>query len=240
MIYLKEMDVIFIKPRKVAGTSFEIALSEFATERDIITPISPEDEATRRALGFRGAQNYLKAPIEYSAGDLYRFLRRRVAPQKYFNHISAKQLRNKIGAKVFDNAKKISIVRNPFDRLVSLFHWRLKLQRPDEGIDFSEFLRQNPELLRLNYEHYFIDQRFILNHTIKYETLLEDCKTVESEVPTLKGLSNSMKNINAKGGFRPKGRDLKDYFYEEDELVSAVKFFNREIIDMFGYESPLK
>lgn len=51
VIYLKERNLIFIEPREVAGTSFEIALSKYAMKHDIITPISPDDEATRRELG---------------------------------------------------------------------------------------------------------------------------------------------------------------------------------------------
>ena len=39
---------IFIKTGKTAGTSVEIALSKFCGPEDVITPISPEDEATRK------------------------------------------------------------------------------------------------------------------------------------------------------------------------------------------------
>jgi hypothetical protein len=51
MLYLKQRNIIFIKPRKVAGTSVEIALTCNAGEQDIITPISLVDELTRMRLG---------------------------------------------------------------------------------------------------------------------------------------------------------------------------------------------
>ena len=38
MIFLKDPNIIFLKPQKVAGTSFEIDLSKFASSSDIITP----------------------------------------------------------------------------------------------------------------------------------------------------------------------------------------------------------
>ena len=47
MIVLHKQELIFLKTRKVAGTSFEIALSSFADETSIVTPISPEHEEHR-------------------------------------------------------------------------------------------------------------------------------------------------------------------------------------------------
>ena len=61
MILLHHPPLIFLKPHKVAGTSFEIALSRFAGPHDIITPIGKsgaEGRAIRQRLGFRDAQNH--------------------------------------------------------------------------------------------------------------------------------------------------------------------------------------
>jgi len=55
---------IFIKLRKTAGTSMEIALSGICGDQDVITPISEEDEKVRREMGFRGPQNTL-IPFRY-------------------------------------------------------------------------------------------------------------------------------------------------------------------------------
>ena len=43
LLYLSKSNMLFLKPRKVAGTSFEIALSRSAVTADIVTPISLED-----------------------------------------------------------------------------------------------------------------------------------------------------------------------------------------------------
>jgi hypothetical protein len=43
MILSHTRKFIFIKTRKVSGTSMEISLSQFCGEGDIITPISYED-----------------------------------------------------------------------------------------------------------------------------------------------------------------------------------------------------
>lgn len=91
MIHLKKQNIIFLKPRKVAGTSFEIALSQFATTGDIITPIGSTGEIYRQSLGFRKCQNYRKSIPEFRLLDVYRLLSSGKMPMKFDNHISAKK-----------------------------------------------------------------------------------------------------------------------------------------------------
>ena len=48
MLVLHDYKIIFLKPRKVAGTSFEIALSKFSkNDKDIITNIHKIEENFR-------------------------------------------------------------------------------------------------------------------------------------------------------------------------------------------------
>ena len=54
--HLARAQFIFLKTRKTAGTSIELALSDLCGARDIITPLTETDEALR-ANG-RGAQNW--------------------------------------------------------------------------------------------------------------------------------------------------------------------------------------
>jgi len=70
MIFSELHNFLFLKGRKVASTSFEVALSKICGAEDIITPITPVDERQRIDLGYRHAQNFgadpekLKAYIE--------------------------------------------------------------------------------------------------------------------------------------------------------------------------------
>lgn len=48
---------IFVKTNKTAGTSLEIALSQFCGADDVIGQIMKEDENLRRKLGFRTSKN---------------------------------------------------------------------------------------------------------------------------------------------------------------------------------------
>ena len=68
MIFLKAQNLLFIKPHKTASTSVEIALSCASTDpQDIITPLLPEDEEKRAAVGGKLPQNWAWPP-QYSIG----------------------------------------------------------------------------------------------------------------------------------------------------------------------------
>lgn len=77
MIFLGKHGLLFLKARKVAGTSFEIALSRFAGPDDIITPIAPDDEEIGRQRGFAGPRNYRKRLSEL--GGLAAWIRQSAA-----------------------------------------------------------------------------------------------------------------------------------------------------------------
>lgn len=48
----------YIKTKKVASTSLEVALSRYCSEECTITPITNKDEVIRQQLAFRVPQNY--------------------------------------------------------------------------------------------------------------------------------------------------------------------------------------
>jgi hypothetical protein len=236
VIFLESPKIIFIKPRKVAGTSFEIALSKFAGKDDIITPISVDDEATRKKLGYRGAQNYkysLQECLSIPKTQIAKALNRMKWPHKFFNHISASEARLRLGDKVWNGSTKITIVRNPYDRLVSQYFFRLK--RSNGAIDFEAWCRSNPEVFAINDEQYLIDGEDIIDFYIRYETLEEDIRALERKVPALSGLYEEFSTISAKGGIRPKSATSDEVFEKWPSTKAPVDFFCAFEIEKFGY-----
>ncbi len=75
MILSHKHRFIFLKTRKTAGTSIEIALSKFCDNNDIITRITEQDEVLRSKLGFRGPQNFLVGPSKYALMDILKIIR---------------------------------------------------------------------------------------------------------------------------------------------------------------------
>jgi hypothetical protein len=157
---------IFLKTRKTAGTSIEIALSQFCDSNDIITPITDEDERTRQEMGFRGPQNYNLPLRSFGFSDWLTWLgqgRRK----RYFNHASAPFIRDHVGEKIWNSYFKFCFERNPFDKAISRYYWSTKEPRPE----ISGYLQSARSDLLSNWNIYTINDRIAVDFVGRYESL---------------------------------------------------------------------
>lgn len=235
MIYLHDPPLLFLKPRKVGGTSLEIALSAFAGPDDILTRLMfDEEEALRRRLGGRTAQNFAFAPGEApEPADLRRAQRRGRASEKFYSHISAAKARERLGAERWSSATRVSIVRNPFDLAVSSYFWRQV--RGKAGPDFAAWCRDHAPLLLRNRASYGIDGEIVVDRLWRYERIGEEVAALEQALPRLSGLAAIFGRTRAKSGYRPRGattRELFDRFPAARQVIAAV--FAEEIA-RYGY-----
>lgn len=99
---------IFLKPRKVAGTSVEVALAQHCGEDDIVTPIG--------AFNPKWDENTYAHPGKKWPG--------------YGRHATLKRVRKQLGGELWDDYFKFAITRNPWDLVVSQYHWAT---RRDDG-----------------------------------------------------------------------------------------------------------
>ena len=58
MIVCHSRQFIFLKTRKTAGTSLEVALSKLCGDHDTLPPLTSEDAQLRMLISGRSAQNY--------------------------------------------------------------------------------------------------------------------------------------------------------------------------------------
>lgn len=101
---------IFLKTHKTASTSVEVALEPLC---------APEGTATGRES---------RAALVSEAGVIG--ARGRIAEGEVWrNHMSARSVKRLVGPRIWRDYAKISIVRNPYDRFVSMFHSRLAADR---------------------------------------------------------------------------------------------------------------
>jgi hypothetical protein len=136
MILSHKHRCIFIKTNKTAGTSFEIAFSRYCGEKDIVTPISAQDEEIRQTLGYRGPQHYKPSRREYSLRQKLIAIRMG-KPVEYYNHMSAREIRDLVGNKVWKTYYKFCFERNPWDRVISAYYWYTQ-NKP--GISLTEYI----------------------------------------------------------------------------------------------------
>ena len=176
---------IFLKTTKTGGTSVEIALSRFCGPEDIITPIAPEDEALRSSLDYPGAQNHEYPVLGYSLRDWLNVLATRKR-KRFVNHIPAWRVRRLVGEEVWGRYYKFCFERNPWDRVISWYHW---LYRDKPRPPLSDFVA-SPELERLREGGsgvYTIDGKVAVDRVCRFERLEADLLALGADALRLPG-----------------------------------------------------
>lgn len=241
MIILHSDGIIALKARKVGGTSLEIALSKYADNDSVITPITQSDEETRQRLGWRGPQNY-KQPLhrigEMGKREILKTGLRGELPKRFWNHISAKETKERVGDDLWNQYFKIAIIRNPFDYMVSSYFWALNTDEQRRNTSFENFVLMRPELLLWNKEIYEIDGNPIIDFMIRYDHLREDLSNIESRFPRLKGLADTFSSLNAKGQHRPKTAQMNDMYKDAPRALSLIYNVCIDDIEKYNFEVP--
>jgi hypothetical protein len=134
MILSHRWRFIFIKGRKVAGTSVEIALSTLCGPDDIVTPITPRDEVLRFRAGGQ-CRNYAWDAAEEgpyraaiarfveSASDRFELLPHQPYGLRYYNHISLRETLQRYGGDL-TGYRVFCVERSPYSKALSFANMR--------------------------------------------------------------------------------------------------------------------
>jgi hypothetical protein len=191
---------IFLKTRKTAGTSVEVALSRYCGPEDVVTPVSPDDEAVRKGLG-AGPRNYLRPIRDLRPRHIPGLLRGRW-PVLYWNHMPAREVRDRVGSAVWDRYFKFAFERDPMERVLSYYHHRSKHE-----MSLGEFV--DTQLHRcLNHPIYTLDGSLCVDMLGRFDHLPEDLKSVTERL----GLPFDGRMPHLKGGFRRDRRPPEEAF----------------------------
>ncbi len=229
MILSHEHRFIFLKTRKTAGTSIEIALSKFCGDKDIITRITKQDEVLRSQLGFRGPQNFLVRASKYDILDILRIVRD--GRLRINNHDPASLLTKYIDKENFEEYHKFTVVRNPWDMAVSMYYWQVNgpSEEFSKTMSFKDFINYCPRELLDNSLIYLIDGESIIDTFIKFENLANDWKALVNLI----GLEE-LELPRAKSGTR---KDKRHYsMIYDDEDVEFIRSLCSWEIENSGYE----
>lgn len=247
-------EFIYLKTRKTAGTSVEMALQPWCMPSDEIEV----EERTHAIVGARGIVGRRMIPKE----------NRRPDDHIWYNHMSAAEVHAQLGDRIWGRYRKLVVVRNPFDRMVSHFHWSTTLSRsyskPQQGPlgrlgrlsaaltggdakaaapvsasrDFSEvreaFRRHtlsrkwedDAEIVHLN-------GSFCPDLVIRYETLAADMEAVAGAL----GLDPGRLRLPLTKNSKPlrQRRGIAEYY--DDETIDCVTSRMAWVFDRFGYET---
>lgn len=227
MIVSHRHKFIFLKTRKTAGTSLEVALSSLCGPDDIITVIRQEDEDVRRQLGYRGPQNY-RVPIRrYRRREWRRLLMKRRATE-FYNHIPAEEIRQYVGEDIWRSYFKFCFERNPWDRMVSAYHFR-KYQISDPTLTFTDFLAQQRPRTLSNYGIYSLGSRVAVDFIGRFENLVADFGKALAQI----GVTQQIELPRLKAKARTDKRPYREFMTPEQQRYIA--YHCRAEIELLGY-----
>ena len=226
MIISHKYKFIFIKTRKTAGTSIEIALSGICGEDDIITPQVPEDEQIRKDKGYRLGQNYFVPYSGYTMKQWRRLVLKGVRAE-YKRHTPASFIHRHLDPSIWQSYTKFCVERNPWDKAISLYYWLLGENR--EKPPLFDYL--SGDLRRLsNWYIYAIDGKPVVDHVIQYDNLNDELDRIAEQLK----FPDKLDLPRAKGGYRKDRRDYRDVMdLQTRDLIDKV--CEKEIA-YFGYK----
>lgn len=217
--------LIFLKTRKTAGTSIELALSRVAGESDVLSPLEPEDEATRANAG-RSNQNDLVTFRRYHWRDFGRLIvRRRRA--SFLNHMPASAVRSYVGEDCWRTYRKFTVERHPYDRAVSMYFWH---QRTGGHQDIHSFLRSFPPSKLSNSSIYAIDGKLVVDDVLDFDGVGKEFGALMEQY----GVVGAPELSRAKSGVRSDTSTAAEALGHEG--IRLVQAACREDFELMGHE----
>lgn len=203
---------IYLKTGKTAGTSVEMALQHHCLPEGMV--VGEETDCIETNAGIVGARG------------------RDVSGQPWWNHMTAREIREKIPGDLWVSYCKICNIRNPWDKTVSAFHMAFpKIKNETTDVVFSEFRSWvvGPNNLLRDTEIYFIDGKPVADVYIRYHRLAEDLKAIEQR------LGLDMPSLpEAKSNYRGKVKIPYQDYYDMAAKKKIERIYRLEI-EHFGW-----
>lgn len=234
MICSFEHNFLFVKTRKTASTSVELALTRMCGEQDIVTPISPDDEIARFRQGLH-PRNYMDSPLRERLLDyvvtarvprLVKLSRRHIGPLRFFNHMRAERIRSNLDDR-WEQLVRFTVERHPYEKVLSKAHYWKGVRKDCWDADLSEIIDKVIDSdCYLNYPLYTIDGSLAVHEVLRYENLETELNAFLSRV----GAPPAAPLAQLKGGFRTNRKPA-------EEILSSAQ--RARVRDAAAYEFEL-
>lgn len=235
MIVSHKHKFIFIKTFKTGGTSAEILLSRYTGPEDILSELG-EDEGVRTRLTGKSAQGPGWSLDRLKRTTLRGLLKGKIG-QEIREHAKAHQVRKMVGETVWNEYFKFTIVRNPYDRMISRYYYSKSREgsviRPYQVESLNQMIRYNANFVNENWPVYTVGDRIAVDFVARYETMDVDLKEVARRTGLPQNLHEEYKGIVTKSEFR-KDRADKLSVLDQDSVEIIYRLCIKEF-EHFGY-----
>lgn len=237
---------IFIKGRKVGGTSIEIALSTLCGSDDIVTPITPIDEKKRMAMGGK-CQNYSDSKtiereylenIELKPNDQLTEIK--IPKCNYYNHMSLEEV-VKLAECDLNDFFIFCAERSPYSKVISWANMALTFKYYKMGLDkiatkneisliIDKSLKNGTLKKIINIDLYKYSSK-IMTHVVYNEKLEDDFLRIIEKLKI---------NPNISLPYAKKGISANDInpstILKNDQILKINELFKEEF-ETFGYKT---
>jgi hypothetical protein len=227
MILSHKYKFIFIKTAKTAGTSIEVYLSKYCGPKDVLTPIEPPVEG-HQPRNYEGFINPIPEILE-RPGKIFSALRHSITScEKFYRHMPAFEIRNRVSAQVWKSYFKFCVERNPWDKVLS--HYHMHAAREGGSLSLDEYLARGR--FPINYFRYTdcSGRKTIVDRVLHYENLNAELGDVFSQ---LNISFDGTLGVTAKSEYRTDRRPYQQIFNDEQRRI-VEKAFAKEI-QLHGY-----
>ena len=144
------------------------------------------------------------------------------------SHMPPPEILKNYGDTIFNEYFKFSIVRNPFDKMVSHYFWHQHIE-PDRFDSFEEFIYfMYYNKVIPSWRFFSINDQFILNGIATFENLQNDLNDLPINIDI------DISNIFEKSNIRPANIRYQDLYNTATREMVEKQCFNE--IKMFDYK----
>lgn len=218
---------IFLKSIKTASTSAFVFFAPYCLPKNLIKNYKFEFSSQEKYVG-----NYKEGMV--GKIDRNPKTNRIIFKKKHVVAANAKTILDNIDEKIWKNYFKFTIVRNPWDLMVSLYFHKLKYFPIEmKDVNFDNFIKSLYYKKYVEgYLFYKINEKYVCDYHIRYEHLYEGIKHVCKKANIIHYDLNNFKKFRSDS--RPKGLNYKT-MYKNKKTKKMVEELYESDIQKFKY-----